>query len=63
MRCFSDLTSKGSGLEWKMCFEIFSCMMINRVNTIDKIVTSHVDVSSCGISLRRSKPSVFNLKG
>lgn len=53
MVCFDDLTSKGSGLEWKVCFEIFSCIMINRVRVIERMVMSHVDVSSCGISLRR----------
>lgn len=51
--CFDDLTSRGSGLEWKVCFEIFSCIMINRVRVIERMVMSHVDVSSCGISLRR----------
>lgn len=49
MVCFSDLTSMGSGLGWKMCFEIFSCITINRVRIIDRMVISHVDVSSCGI--------------
>lgn len=53
MVCFDDLTSRGSGLEWKECFETFNCIMINRVRTMEKIVISHVDVSSCGISLRR----------
>lgn len=53
MECFDDLTSRGSGLEWKVCFETFNCIMINRVIIIEKIVISHVDVSSCGISLRR----------
>lgn len=46
-----------------MWFEIFNCIIINRVKTIGRIVISHVDVSSCGISLRRGRSSVFNLKG
>lgn len=53
MVCFDDLTSRGSGLGWKECFETFNCIMINRVRTMERIVISHVDVSSCGISLRR----------
>lgn len=43
----------GSGLEWKVCFEIFNCIIMNRVRAVDRIVIDHVDVSSCGISLRR----------
>lgn len=46
-----------------MCFEIFSCIIINRVRNIERMVIDHVDVSSCGISLRRGESSVFNLKG
>lgn len=53
MVCFDDLTSRGSGLEWKECFETFNCIMINRVRIMERMVISHVDVSSCGISLRR----------
>lgn len=63
MGCFSDLTSRGSGLGWKVCFEIFSCIIMNRVRIIDRMVIDHVDVSSCGIPLRRGGSSVFNLKG
>lgn len=50
---FDDFSSEGSGLEWKECFETFSCIVINRARIIEMIVISHVDVSSCGISLRR----------
>lgn len=47
----------GSGLEGKSCFEIFSCIMINSVKSMEKIVISHVDVSSCGIPLREDLAS------
>lgn len=53
MVCFDDLTSRGSGLEWKECFETFNCIRINRVRAMERIVMNHVDVSSCGIPLRR----------
>lgn len=41
----------------------FSCIRINSVKIMDVIVTSHVDVSSCGMSLRGGYVPVFNLKG
>lgn len=31
----------------------FSCIRVNNDKSIDTIVINHVDVSSCGISLRR----------
>lgn len=46
VECFSDFTDIGSGFEWYKCFEIFSCIMINSVMIIDKMVMNHVDVSS-----------------
>lgn len=42
----------GSGLLEYVCFDTFSCIIIYNVKIVDRIVIDHVDVSSCGISLR-----------
>lgn len=37
---------------------------MKRVKNMDRIIISHVDVSSCGMSSRRvNMLSIFNLKG
>lgn len=43
----------GSGLSGKQCLDTFNWNIMNRVIIIDIIVISQVEVSSCGISLRR----------
>lgn len=47
----------GSGFDGYRYFEIFSWNTINNVIIIDIIVINQVDVSSCGISLRRGLSS------
>lgn len=32
--------------------EIFSCIIVNKVSTVEKTVVDHVDVSSWGMSIR-----------
>ena len=53
MFCFCILVDVGSGLKWKLCFETFSWKIMKSTRNIDIIIMSHVDVSSCGILLRR----------
>ena len=53
MFCFCILVDVGSGLKWKLCFETFSWKIMKSTSNIDIIIMSHVDVSSCGISLRK----------
>lgn len=53
MFCFCVSIDVSSGLKKKLCFETFNWKMMNRVRNIDIIIINHVDVSSCGIPLRR----------
>lgn len=43
----------GSGLWEYVCFDTFSCMIMYNVRIVERMVINHVDVSSCGMSLRR----------
>lgn len=53
MEVFSIGVDLGSGLFGKLDFKIFNWNMLKRVSTTDIIVMDHVEVSNCGISLRR----------
>lgn len=53
MTGFGATVSFGLGSSGKWCFDTFSWNTRNRVITIDRIVINQVEVSSCGMSLRR----------